>query len=165
MKHPIGQTSNGITVYVDLIHSKAAKRIAMQPQLLTLVAEVVKQLKPKGAAIGIEHDMGRSIGYNFVLPTSESDTVFYAKLLKDDAFTRFIKNGKPLTTQYLTLFLQKNEDDATYELQDVWIGRLSPPRPGSTDETAESKPFWSTHAFILDSQPIQLQTVTKVCPY
>lgn len=164
MKHPIGQTRNGIAVYVDLIQSQAAKHISQQPHLLGLVAEALKSTTLKGADAKIEHDMGRAIGYNFVVKTTETESVFYAQLLRDNTYTRFIKNGKPLATQHLSMILHRSEN-GEYELSDAWIGRLSPARPGTADETAESKPFWESHAIILGSESLQLRTVTKVCPY
>ncbi len=164
MKHLIGQTRNGVAVRVDLIQSQAAKHISQQPHLLNLIAEALKQTTLRGADAEIEHDMGRAIGYNFVVKTTEADGVFYAQLLRDTTYTRFVKNGKPLSTQYLSMILRRNED-AEYELIDAWIGRLSPPRPGTADETAESKPYWSSHAIILGTESLQLRTVTKVCPY
>lgn len=164
MKHPIGQTSNGIAVHVDLIRSQAAKHIAQQPHLLNLIAEALEQITLSGTDAKIEHDMGRVIGYNFVVKTTESDGVFYAQLLRDDTYTRFVKNGKPLPTQYLSMVLCRDED-GVYELNDAWIGRMSPPRPGTVDETAESKPYWSAHAIILGNESLQLRTITKVCPY
>ncbi len=164
MKHPVGQTRNGVPVYVNLIGSQAAKHIAQQPQLLTLAKEMLKQVAARGAEVSVEHDMGRLIGYNFVVATTDKDAIFYGRLLRDDVYTRFVKNGKPLSTHYLSMTLRKDSDDS-YEMSDIWIGRLNPPRPGSANETAESKPYWSNHAFVLDSQPVQLQTVTKECPY
>lgn len=165
MKHPIGQTRNGKAVTVDLIHSKAAKHIAQQPHLLSLAAEVLQQTNLRGPRVTLEHDMGRAIGYNFVIRTTDSASIFYAQLLRDDIYTRFVKNGKPDATQHLSLILERNPDDGTYELHDAWIGRLSPPRPGSADETTESKPYWDNHALILSDQSLQLRTVTKTCPY
>jgi len=164
VKHPVGHTQNGVPVYVDLIGSKAAKHIAQQPQLLGLAKEMLEQIVVRGVEMNIEHDMGRLIGYNFVVATTEKDTILYGRLLRDDIYTRFVKNGKPLSTHYLTVTLKK-DGDKNYELCDIWIGRLNPPRPGSANETAESKAYWSNHAFVLDSQPLQLQTVTKECPY
>lgn len=164
MKHLIGQTRNGIAVYVDLIQSHAAKHIAQQPHLLNLLAEALQQTTVKSTNAQIEHDMGRPIGYNFVVKTTSSDGVFYAQLLRDDTYTRFVKNGKPLATQHLSMVLRQDKNDA-YELHDAWIGRLSPPRPGTPDETAESKPYWADHAIILGNESLQLRTVTKVCPY
>jgi len=165
MKHPLGHSRNDVAVQVDLIHSEAAKRIAHQPHLLGLAGEVLQKVALRGPKVVIEHDTGRTIGYSFVVPTADTDTIFYAQLLHDKTYTRFVKNGKPFSTQYLTLILHRNENDSAYELADIWIGRLSPPRPGSLDETAESKPYWAEHAYILGDQSLQVQTVTKICPY
>lgn len=114
--------------------------------------------------VSMEHDMSRPIGYSLIIETSDKDIIFYGRLLKDDVYTRFVKNGKPLSTRYITVTLLRDSDN-NYELSDVSIGRMRPPRPGSTDETAKSKAYWSNHAFILDDQPVQTQTVTRTCPY
>lgn len=164
MKHPIGQTRNGIAVYVDLIRSQAATHIAAQPHLLGLAKEMLDKTVAKTAEIHIEHDMGRPIGYSKVVKTTDKDTIFYGRSPGDELYTRFTKNGAPSATKYLTATLLR-DSDGDYELKDIWIGRLRPPRPGSANETSESKPYWSTHAFVLDSRPLQLQTITKVCPY
>jgi hypothetical protein len=165
MKHPLGHSRNDIAVFVDLIQSEAAKHIAQQPHLLGLVREALQHASLRGPNVTIEHDMKRAIGYSFVVSTSDSDAVFYAQLVRDATYTRFVKNGEPLATQHLTLVLHRNEDDATYNLHDAWIGRLNPPRPGSTEETDESKTYWANHALILGNQPLQLRSVTKICPY
>jgi hypothetical protein len=164
MKHPIAITQNGIAVYVDLVKSQAAAHIAQQPHLLALVKEVVEQTTTNASEIHLEQNMGRTIGYSIVVETTEKDTVLYARLLRDELYTRFVKNGKPITTQYLSIILRRDSDDS-YELYDTWIGRLTPPRPGSEKENAQSKPFWESHAFIFEGQSIQLATTTKECPY
>lgn len=164
MKHLIGQTTTGIAVYVDLIESPAARHIAQQPHLLNLIAEVLQQTTLRGANPTIEHDMGRVIGYDFIIKTTNSSGVFFAQLLRDTTYTRFVKKGKPLPTQRLSMVLHKDGDGA-YELYDAWIGPLSPPRPGTADETPESRAYWATHAIILSNEPLQLRTITKVCPY
>jgi hypothetical protein len=164
VRHPIGQTRNDIAVYVDLTQSQAAKHIAQQPHLLSLVAEALPQITLRGAEARIEHDMGRAVGYSFVVKTADSESVFYAQLLRDDTYTRFVKNGKPLPTQYVSMLLNRDES-GEYALHDVWLGRLNPPRPGTADETAESKPYWATHAIVLGNEALQLRTITKVCPY
>jgi hypothetical protein len=164
VKHPVGQTRNGAHVYVYLIGTQAGRHIAQQPQLFALAKEMLEQTTVRGTEVSIERDMKRLIGYSFIVATSDTDTILYGRLLRDDVYTRFVKNGKPLSTNYLTVTL-KQDSDRNYELSDIWIGRFSPPRPGSANESAESKPFWSNHAFVLDSQPMHLQTVTKTCPY
>lgn len=164
MKHFIGQTRNGAQVYAQLIGSQAGENIARQPQLLALAKEMLANVILRGSKVNLEYDMDRPLGYDFIVETSDKDTVFYGRLLKDDVYTRFTKNGKPHATSYLTVTLVR-DDDGNYELSDIWLGRLMPPRPGSKNETPASKPYWSNHALILDSQRLQLQTMTKTCPY
>jgi hypothetical protein len=164
MKHPIATTSNGSAVYVDLVKSKAATNIALQPKLLGLVKELIQQTKLTTDAVHMESDMGRPLGYSAIVETTDKDTILYAQLLRDDTFTRFTKNGKALATQHLAVILKRDES-GDYELHDTWIGRLTPARPGTEDETPASKAFWENHAFVFDGQPLQLRTVTKVCPY
>ncbi|HSX17652.1 MAG TPA: hypothetical protein VLH86_06155 [Patescibacteria group bacterium] len=164
MKHPITSTRNGIPVYVDLVKSQAGAHIARQPYLLGLVKELLATITATEAEISIEHDMGRAVGYSYVVETTDKDNIVYAQRLHDDAYTRFVKNGTPLSTNYLSIVLRRDAD-GDYELDDAWVGRLNPPRPGSANETANSKVYWTKHAFVLDGQPIQLRTLTKVCPY
>ena len=164
--HFISYTRNNVPVFIDLIRSNAAKQVAQQPYLLTLTTEVLKSITLDGrTAMSIEHDMGRPIGYDFVVATPTNDGIFYARLLRDDAYTRFIKNGKPLSTRYLTIILSIDPVGTQYNIENVWIGRLTPPRPGSAKETAKSKPYWDKHAYVFENQPIQSSTLTKTCPY
>lgn len=162
--HLIAHTKNDIPVHVDLIKSGAAKEIARQPHLLTLAAEVIQSVALHKSVVKLDHDMKRSIGYDFVVETSPLDVIFYGRCVRDDVYTRFTKNGKPLPTSYISLALHRTSD-ADYILHDLWIGRHTPPRPGDPEETAESKEFWQDHAFVFENQRIQPSTLTKTCPY
>lgn len=164
MKHPIGVTQNGVEVYAYLTSSNVGKRLSRQPYLLTLAREILTEMTLRDPKIYIEYDMRRQIGYDFIVTTTDNDAVFYARLVKDDVYTRFVKTGAPIHTSYITVILQQ-DDDKNYELSDIWIGRITPPRPGSPDETADSKPYWANHAYILGDQPLQSQTLSKICPY
>lgn len=163
MRHLIARTSNNIPVYINLIQSDAAKRIAQQPRLLGLAAEVVqKKSLPARTAI-IEHNLGRTIGYTFIVPTTDASSVFYACILHDTVYTRFVKNAAPLATSFVTLSLHYNPQ-GFFEVQDVWVGRVVPPRPGSPDATDQSLTYWAQHAFVFDKQPLQIKTLTKETP-
>jgi len=164
MLYPLGTTKNGIEVSVDLIHSQAAARVAQQPHLLSLVKEALQQITPRGPGVQIQHDMKRVIGYDFVIETTDKDTVFYARPLRDEVYSRFVKHGKPLSTQQLVICMNRR-DNGEYELQDAWVGHISPPRPGSEDESPESRPYWANHAIIADNQTVQSSTITKTTPY
>lgn len=165
MPHLVEHTRNNIPVFIDLISSDAGKQIAQQPHLLTLAAEALRRTTLDGHNVNLEHDMRRVIGYDFVVEAVDSDTIFYAQLVRDDVYTRFVKNGKPLSTRCLTTILRADKTGAQYNLENLWIGRLTPPRPGSTKETAKSKPYWEKHARVFENQPIQQRTLTKTCPY
>ncbi len=164
MHHLIGNDRNNVSVYVNLIQSDVAKQISRQPHLLALVREALSSTALKGPGMVIERDMKRSIGYSFVVATSEASTVFYAKLLRDEAYTRFVKGVQPISTQFLTLTLGQSAD-GSYMLNDFNIGKAIPARPGTEHEAANSKPYWAEHAYVYDKESIQTQTLTKVCPY
>ena len=165
MSHPIGYTKNKHPVYVDLFKSPAARQIAREPHLLTLAAELLGHTNLHNALIRLEQDMGRDVGYDFVVKTSEIDTIFYVQLTNDTVYTRFIKNGKPLVTRSVSIVLRWDQDNRSYTIDDIWIGQQRPPRPGSPDETSESKVYWKDHAFIFENQSLQSRTLTKSCPY
>lgn len=167
MIHFIGYAQNGVPVYVDLVASEAAKHVAYQPYLLTLAAEALQHIDLSQPAAGFEYDMGRIIGHDFVVETTEADTIFYVQLVRDSVYTRFTKNGKALPTKYLSMILERSPglEGPQYNMRDIWVGRFIPPRPGSAEETAESGPYWKEHAFVFENQPIQSRTITKTCPY
>ncbi len=164
MKHLVGTSRNEATIYVDLIQSETARHIARWPYLLGLAREVLQQTALKGNDVTIARDMGRSVGYEFIVPTTDVSKVFYAKVVREDVYTRFVRERKPTSTQILTMSLKRREP-GVYELIGVWAGRVGPPRPGSINETAESRPFWANHAYLLDKESLQSQTITKDCPY
>lgn len=165
MDHFIGYTYNNIPVYVDLISSDAAKHIAQQPNILTLATEVLQRTELVGKTVSIEKDMGRSIGYDHVIETTDANVVFYAQLMRESVYTRFVKNGNPLPTRHLTICLDYNQSDKQYNLNNVWIGRLRPPRPGSVQATTKGNVYWEKHAFVFENQPLQSRTLTRTCPY
>lgn len=164
MKHPIGTSRNGIEVFVDLIGSAAAKNISQQPQLATLLKDALGKTTLRSTEHIVEHDMGRPVGYHYIVDTTDEDVIFYAQALKDSFFTRFVKGRKPDSTARVSFFVQK-QDDGTYQLHDAWIGPAHPPHPGSERETNESKTFWQSHAHIFSGNAIQTRSVTKACPY
>ena len=164
MRHVAGYTKNGRTVYVDLINSQAAPHIAAHPHLLGLAKDALIRITAKEDRIKFEYDTGNIIGYENIVKTPPEEKVLYARLVRDDLYSRFTKKGEPLQTSYISITIQR-EQEGDYVLTDAWIGRLKPPRPGSQNETPTSRTYWSCHAFLLDTQPLQRHTRTETCPY
>lgn len=166
MLYTIGSTSDGTEVYVNLTNSAASSSIARQPQLVALIKEALKDQSYSDPEIRAEYDMGRGIGYDFVVPTKEDDTIFYAKIVHEQAYSRFVKNKKPLPTQYIAITLKRSIDEQTYELLSAKIGRLTPPLPDTLEgNTAQSRHYWTNHALIHESEALQVSTICKICPY
>jgi hypothetical protein len=166
MKHLVGQSHNGTLAYIDLTQNTAAmKNIARQPHLLTLAGEALGRINLNGLDADIECNMGRPVGYDFVIATTEDDTVFYVRLIGDDVYTRFTRKGTPAATNYLSLRLEPDQDGESYIVRDIWVGRQRPSRPGCDAEATDSASFWNQHAFIFQNQPMQTNTLTKTCPY
>lgn len=164
MRHVAGHTKNGLTVYIDLINSQAAPHIAAHPHLLGLAKEALGHVTAKKKRIKFEYDTGRPIGYENVVETPADEKAVYARLINDDLYSRFTRKGEPRRTSRVSITIQR-EEEGDYALTDAWIGSLRPPRPGSPNETAESQDYWSRHAFLLDTQLIQKNSRTEVCPY
>lgn len=163
-RHIITESPNGSEVYVNLIDSLAGHYLGRQPYVINLIKEVLSSTKLTGSKLSIERDMGRVIGNTDVVETSEKDTIFYAQAYKTSIYSRYAKNRLPSPSQKLTIILEQ-DTDGNYELLNTWIGSDNPPLPGDKNETAISRSYWETHAFVLDAQAVQSKTITKVCPY
>lgn len=166
MLHPIVTLADETEVFVNLINSSAvAQSIAKQPQLLGLVKDALRGRTLTASTVHVEQNMGRTVGYDFVVATKVDDTIFYAMIMHEEIYTRFVKNGKPLSTQYITMQLERSADGSGYELCAAHIGKAFPPRPGASNETAESKPYWTKHAVVRESEVLQLKSIRKDSPY
>ena len=91
MIHTIGTTRNSVEVFVDLVRSEAAPYIAKEPQLLSLAKEALASTRLIHDTAVIECDMGRLVGYDFIVTPSNDEPVFYACILHDKVYTRFVK--------------------------------------------------------------------------
>lgn len=166
MIHTICTAKNSAEVYIDLVTSEAAARIAKQPQLLGLVKEALSGKTLTTDTVMFEHDLGRTVGYDFIIDASaDEQAIFYACTLRDDVFTRFIKTGKPTPTNHIAMELRYSPENNAYELCNVRFGRSVPPRPASPGELPESRAYWATHAVVQETQMLQIRTITKDCPY
>lgn len=163
-KHIIMQSSGGYEVYVNLINSPAGRYLSRQPYVMNLIKEALASQKLKKPELTLELDMGRVIGNTEIIETTEKDTIYYARPVKRNVFSRYAKNRYPSPSRKLTIRL-KQDPEGDYEVQDTWIGPNRPPFPGDKQETATSRSYWQTHALVQDAQAIQSKSITKMCPY
>jgi hypothetical protein len=162
-KHNVGLSVNGKQVYAYLIQPPLSQRLSRNPHLLSLIKEIVTKIELTKPNAYFEQDMGRSIGYSDIVELKAGDTVFYAREMKQENYTKFVKNRRTEATTFLTLCL-KRDDDGNYEVTDVRIGKAVPPPIGDANETKQSKPFWDEHAIVYNGQAIIASTMTKDDP-
>lgn len=161
--HHIGVAKNGVDIYVNLIRSDAAEHISHRPQILTLAKQLLATKNMTGQTLELEHDFGHVIGNSEVVETTAKDTIVYAKRLKHDTFSRFVRKRQLTPSSFLSMSMRKVSDG--YEIVDVWIGRLTPPSPADESATPASKSYWENHAIVFEGQALQLRTLTKEAPY
>lgn len=165
MIHKIGNTSNGTAVGIDLIRSSISDQISRNPHLISLAREALSGMTLDKPHVVITQNMGREIGYNFVVEVANPENVFYAQIIKESTFMPFTKKGDPKSTSLLTMILDYSEAEDSYILQDIWIGPFKPPYPTQEDTTVVSKRYWEKHAHIFRDQPVKASTITRTCPY
>lgn len=162
-KHVVAQSENGKEVYAYLIQPPLSHQLSRNPHLITLIKEVIKGAKLEGRVITLETDMGRDIGHSDVVKVDEGDAVFYAKQIKQDVYTKFVKNHPTKPTSFLTFRLERDENDC-YEIKEVWIGKSMPYLPGEMGANKKSEAYWSSHAVVYNGQPLMTGTITKELP-
>lgn len=153
MKAFVAETKNGFEVPVT---SHGVTHFNEDSRLLSLVQEVLQGYEVEGDAVRFEVDMGRVVGITDLIETKDDDSVFYAKRLNRDVYTRLVCKKSPETTHYITLDLRKS-DATSYEIYTAYIGRLVPSFPkGKNDPSQSSRKFWSNHALVFRNQDILL---------
>lgn len=159
----LGTSNNGEEVWYNPAASHAATHFASNPNLRQHVVSAIKGLALTDDNIYEEIQFSQPLGMMDLVATDETDEIVYAKRLGRDIYTRFTKSRPQSPASAITLWLVKSEGG--YELKSAWFGHKTPPFPGDEWETAESKPFWESHALVWGSQAIQEGTVTTECPW
>ncbi|HUD03281.1 MAG TPA: hypothetical protein VMR51_00595 [Patescibacteria group bacterium] len=160
-------SKNKKRIYYDSVNSHASTHFADTLGLRELVIEVLENRDLDNDNLEFDVDMGRPIGTSDVLETNESDEIVYAirKNRSEQGYVPFTKSRSAQPSTNLSVALVANTDE-TYQLSSVWIGTWDdPPFPQQPHATLESKPYWSTHAFVWGSQEIEPNSELKSCPW
>lgn len=161
----IANSKNDKVVWFEPTDSHAATHMADTPNLRELAAEVISETVLDSDYHQLHRDLGRIVGTCDLVDNLPGDEIVYAKRLNREEYTVFNKTRPPQPSSLVTI-AAKRQDDDTYELVSAWIGPSdSPSFPGTANETADSKAFWSAHSLAWGRQAIQPGTETMVCPW
>ena len=99
-------------------------------------------------------DMGRIIGVDHLVETTEEDEIVFLKRGNRSGESRMVLNRKPKETSKVFVVLCKNNDEAdslfgNWCLVTLFEGEPGLPEPWSRGgNTEEAKAFWETHALV-----------------
>jgi hypothetical protein len=115
----------------------------------------------------------RYMGWCWLVETSKSDTVVYAKRRGREGYSRFVKHREPQLSKNMVVVLKKCRDESAYVIISSYIGTPSPAEPGNwrshskkahpRQAYVQSKRYWMNHALILGSEDVEPNTKTSIC--
>lgn len=149
-------SKNGKNVFTNVEETNLKLHLLEHPNLLALVKEVIEKSDVVGPNVGIQYDLGRTVGQTTCLETTEADEIVFAKRLQRDSYSRFVKNRAPEDTSLVSVVLF--EEDYGYLVWSAWCGALVPTSPDSEGKMRTSEGFWDHHALVYDPAIIQRGT-------
>ncbi len=161
------KTVNRKRVVFDPVNSHTATHFRDAPGLRVVAIEALSSMKLDDELIAKDIDMGRTIGNTDVVDVYDTDTIVYAirSMREDQGYVPFTKSKATQPSSFISVHLLRR-DDNTYELSSTWIGEFeSPMFPQMDNATADSIPYWSTHAFVWGSQEIVQGSELSECPW
>jgi hypothetical protein len=159
------KTANGKDVYYDPVNSHAATHMADTPQLRGLVKEILAKLVLEEDKMFFDTNMGRIVGTSDLVQNDPKDEIVYAIRKNRDIHTSFNKTKAPQPSSIVAVYVERRTEKE-YELMSAWIGTMNtPPFPGDSAETSDSKKFWMSHSLAWGKQEIIPGTETSTCPW
>lgn len=154
----LGSSADGEIVTIDYANTNIEYHILETPDLLNLVQEALPTIVLAGRAqVIVERDLGRIIGTTNLVETTDEDEIVYAKRIGRSAYSRFVKNRKPLPSSSIVIVLRKGVGQ--YHLWTAMCGKLLP-----SEAYQQDSDFNATHAMAYDEKLVQLDTVTRSKP-
>lgn len=149
----------------ELVIDRKDSHVATHPTALPIVAEALSQISSEKRENAVEEiDLGRVIGENIRVSTTDADRVVYAQRTGREGLTRFIKDRAPEPCESMVIVLRRATNGA-YVLITAFIGTKCPAEPWDRWAIPESVPFWNTHALIWGEEEVIPGTETSECPW
>jgi len=146
MKKLIGKTKNAYDVYIIINHKHM---LAHKDVTHALIAEAVSKVEYLPTFFMNSIDMGRIIGKDACVKTSDADDVRMVRRPGRKIKSRMVFNREPEDTNLLTVGMF-TDDDGLVTVFTAYPGLRAPKELNDPrlrkEERAEAEAFWSTHA-------------------
>lgn len=135
---PCGRTPHGIPMFAaDRLRTDLKKEV-----IARAIGRIVRIVDGANTV-----DAGRFVAASRCVPIREGDEVGWGR--RGRLVMPFVKNGKAgRASRLVTMVLQHHGDYAV--LVAAYAGAASPTLPGDPAESADSVPFWRSHALVWD---------------
>lgn len=126
---------------------------------------IIKRISCNGRGYFYEVLRSDTVGMSACVPIAWNDDIVYAKRIGRDSYSKFVKNRKPIPTEYITIFLKKKDD--IYLIRSCFYGesKVNIGFYGIEPTDDERNSFWNDHALVFGSEPIDPTTITTRCPW
>ena len=129
-----------------------------------ILESIAEQIDCKGRVfIQQEISFNEVIGESILVRLNPGDEVVYAVRKGRKGYSKFVLNRQPEECRTAAIVLKRVDEG--YLIITAFIGRLSAPEPWDKNETAESLPFWNSHALIYGHEDVDEDTFTDICPW
>lgn len=133
--------------------------------VLKVLPEALVKTNSGGEGFIIEQvDLGRVIGKNIRVKTTDADEIVFAQRPKRRGLTRFVKNRRPEDCSSVVV-LGKRITGGAYVLITAFIGTRCPAEPWDRNADEQSVPFWNSEALVWGAEEVLDGTETTVCPW
>ncbi len=138
----------------------------LHPNVKEFLGEVCEKIQSNGREVIIEEvDLGRPVGLNMRVKTTQEDEIVFAQRPNREGLTRFVKNRQPEMCSQVRIVLKRAKTFDGYEISTAFIGTAATLEPWHKDATPDCIEFWNTEAMIWGSEPVIEGTETIECPW
>jgi len=156
----LGKLGSGEAVY-DSIESHVRDHPTVIPYLKDALSRIDAQHRDRCYE---EVEFSKVIGYSLCVPTRPGDLIVYAQRKGRRGLTRFVKERVPEPCSSVVVALAKTS--AGYILKTAYVGHKAPAEPWDHPyATADSIPFWNTHAIVWGHEAIIPDTEISTSPW
>ena len=136
------------------------------PTVLPVIPEALGKISSHDRETIVEEvDLGRVVGENLRVKTTDADEIVYARRPGRAGHTRFVKNRNPEPCAHVVVILHRLKG-GDYAIATAFIGTRCPAEPWDTRwATEESLPFWREHALVWGEAKVVPGTETTECPW
>jgi cold shock CspA family protein len=133
-------------------------------EVVSKLEDIVKLISCEERSFFVQQiDFPEYIGQSTCVKVNDDDNIVYAKRNGRMGYTKFVRDRQPEDTNSISIILKKTQD--FYTIITAFYGKNAEVEPWDERANNNSINFWKNHALLFDSEPIDMSSVTTMCPW